>query len=583
MTVDGIKAANTSGTWSGNAYTINGVTFTILTDDGDNVTGIKVNGTATGNIYFRVSRYNSSAGTFILNGCPSGGGNSGTYNVYDDDGNGFVDVGNGTQAVTLASGTRLSIYIQIFSGHTASNLIFYPMIRLATETDPTFAPYTNICPISGYDSVSVDDVGFNVFDDVIEIGSINASGQNYEVSSGQYWRSKNYIPVKPNESYYKKLSDGYTTNNSNTSLYYYDKNKNYLFGEANRGNLVTTMPSGCYYVRFVEYFVTERLVPPQKICLNVDTPTGTPKNGDYEPYHSSNATIQFGQTVYGGSVDFLTGVLTVDKGFDTFDGSSDENWIWYGIGSASSYACYIEISPNANVSVRPKSNYATGLIQTDTYGNYDCFVVASSANILIAGKRDKTSVADWKAFLASNPLQVCYELATPFTIQLTPDELKLLKGTNNLTTNGTTITLGYQPDNVIGEVKGEIEKCAVDAEFMQFSDGTDTFTDVNLSLDASFHAVSVADSKIEQKRFICFEVMDKMGGVLQGILASGIAFTDGAKTPSGTAFRAYIDSLQMYVNFRIYDSGGSYTLAYQSETSFSASAFYVRVRLMNNL
>jgi hypothetical protein len=31
-----------------------------------------------------------------------------------------------------------------------AGLLFKPMIRLATETDPTFAPYSNICPITAY-------------------------------------------------------------------------------------------------------------------------------------------------------------------------------------------------------------------------------------------------------------------------------------------------------------------------------------------------------------------------------------------------------------------------------------------------
>ena len=50
MTVDGIKAANTDGTWTGNAYVINGITYTILTDSNNNVIGIKANGTAICNI-----------------------------------------------------------------------------------------------------------------------------------------------------------------------------------------------------------------------------------------------------------------------------------------------------------------------------------------------------------------------------------------------------------------------------------------------------------------------------------------------------------------------------------------------------
>jgi hypothetical protein len=45
MTVEGIKVLNTNGNWSGNVYTYNGGTFTILTDNDGNVTGIKINGT----------------------------------------------------------------------------------------------------------------------------------------------------------------------------------------------------------------------------------------------------------------------------------------------------------------------------------------------------------------------------------------------------------------------------------------------------------------------------------------------------------------------------------------------------------
>lgn len=433
----------------------------------------------------------------------------------------------------------------------------------------SFAPWQNICPITGYDECKVDDVGKNLFGSEIEEGVIgNDDGQPAYVADR--YRTKNYISVLPSTHYIFGING--TAQKEN--WFEYDKDYNFI-GKVGYVNNFTTNAQ----TRYVKCYGTNELLNNSTLQLEYGT-TAT----SYEPYHSSNATIQFGQTVYGGSVDFLTGVLTVTYG-EVDLGSL--NW-----GYENSISQFYAGLPNIitdgynNTIKAPMvcTNYPTYAYYTNGYFEGHEIGIAfgfESGNLLYVKDSTYSDAATFKT--AMQGVKLVYELAVPFTIQLTPQELKLLQGTNNITTNGTKINLGYQPDNVIGEVKGEIEKCAVDVEFMQFSDGTDTFTDVNLSLDASFHAVSVVGSKIEQKRFICLEVMDKRGGVLQGILASCIAFTDGAKTPSGTAFRAYIESLQMYVNFRIYGSAGSYTLAYQSETSFSASAFYVRVRMMNNL
>ena len=422
----------------------------------------------------------------------------GAYNNGFNGSNGVFTTPNGTAYMRFRT---TSTYGAVYNNDIAIN---YP------SSITTYSSYSNICPITGYTECEVDDVGVNQWDEEWELGDLDSQGN--PTPSSTLIRSKNFISVVSSTTYYFK---------SNVIGYFaqYDANKIIIGIKFNvyAGTTFTTA-SNARYIKFIldgAYGTTYN----HDISINYPSTVTT-----YEPYHSSNATIQFGQTVYGGSVDFLTGVLTVDSGIiASYNGETlPSTWI-------------------------------------------------SDRDVYVAGTTPTTGA------------QVCYKLAEPTTIQLTPTELKLLLQYNHITTNGTAITLGYQPDNVIGDVKVEIEKCAVDAEFMQFTDGTDTFTDVNLSLDALFHTVSVVGSKIEQKRFICFEVMDKMGGALQGILASCIAFTDGANTPSGTAFRAYIESLQMYVNFRIYGSGGSYTLAYQSETSFSASAFFVRVRMMNNL
>ena len=62
---------------------------------------------------------------------------------------------------------------------------------------------------------------------------------------------------------------------------------------------------------------------------------------------------------------------------------------------------------------------------------------------LYTGIQSITSVADWRTYLANNPLQVCYELANPTTLTLTPAELELLKGNNTVSGNGANINISY--------------------------------------------------------------------------------------------------------------------------------------------
>lgn len=151
LTIDTIKAANQSGTWTGNTYVYNNVTFTILTDSDNNITGIKVNGQASADTTLFITNrllgteFYLPAGTYTANGCPANGSNS-TYLMWfqatrDGSLHSFgSDIGGGVTAEVLST-DRLQIVCFIKSGYSAQNLVFYPMIRLATETDPTFEPY----------------------------------------------------------------------------------------------------------------------------------------------------------------------------------------------------------------------------------------------------------------------------------------------------------------------------------------------------------------------------------------------------------------------------------------------------------
>ena len=151
-----IKSVNTSGTWSDNTYTINDVVFTLNTDNGGNITGISINGTATANTtLILIDSFTLLEGSYYLNGADGGAANQKFIRVGKASDNSFVASTVGSEVTfSLSSDTALNTRIIISNG-TETDLTFYPMIRLSTVSDSTFEPYSNICPITGYTELNI--------------------------------------------------------------------------------------------------------------------------------------------------------------------------------------------------------------------------------------------------------------------------------------------------------------------------------------------------------------------------------------------------------------------------------------------
>ena len=160
----------------------------------------------------------------------------------------------------------------------------------------------------------------------------------------------------------------------------------------------------------------------------------------FEPYAGTTYTIPFtdsqGQSVevFGGSVDVVNGVLTVDRGMLTLNGSE----AYYSIQSSSAddnTVLRVATGQVCKQNENQKSNYGT-------YNNNAWQLLASRVNTFVLGSEGNlylqipsstaSTVEEFKALFASNPLQVCYELTTPITIQLTPTAVKSLDGVNNV-------------------------------------------------------------------------------------------------------------------------------------------------------
>lgn len=145
-----IKALNTNGTWAGNVYTYRGVSFTVNSDGTISATGTATGGNASIKLFAASSNYEMLGKEVILTGCPSNGSAS-TYRIQayrmasaDGSTGTYFDDGAGTDAFTVlndASGTVGSFAVAVYENATVTNLLFKPMVRLASDTDPTYQPY----------------------------------------------------------------------------------------------------------------------------------------------------------------------------------------------------------------------------------------------------------------------------------------------------------------------------------------------------------------------------------------------------------------------------------------------------------
>ena len=175
LTLDSIKALNVSNwSWNGNVGSNNGVDFTISTDSNGYVTKIRANGTATGgnaNLHIINSK---SYGDIILNGCPSGGSATGYYIRASVSSEYLSDYGSGVEITS----TIWDAWIGIVLNKQVTNLDFYPMIRKATESDPTYEPYY----------VPLKDVVPNKCDNSI-IGTVEGANASKAWSVGEHFIS----------------------------------------------------------------------------------------------------------------------------------------------------------------------------------------------------------------------------------------------------------------------------------------------------------------------------------------------------------------------------------------------------------
>ena len=243
---------------------------------------------------------------------------------------------------------------------------------------------TNIRPIVGWDSVNVWRGGKNLLDgSLVELGGYSgATGTPYQTDT----RIRTpLIFIPPNQQFYLSFSNEYVI--ANSFLYDINKSMTKPLGITNPFNsLESSFFYACSLKKPDDTSMTEADVTAiaQSTQLELGS-TATP----YTPYQGDTYTIQLGQTVYGGTLDVGTGVMTVTQAeISSYNGETlPGQWI-------------------------------------------------SDSDVYTPGTQPSIGA------------QVVYELADPQTIQLTPQQIPAISGTNTLYADAGNVTVTGASDPI---------------------------------------------------------------------------------------------------------------------------------------
>lgn len=165
----------------------------------------------------------------------------------------------------------------------------------------------------------------------------------------------------------------------------------------------------------------------------------------YEPYNGQTYTIDLDGTRYGGKVDLVSGVMTVDRAYvdiGTLNWSKDSQSRWFGLAYGGQIPNLKGVANNDEIANIICSNYRSTSRNNITSGNGICINVQNS--VLIADSYMLANYDDAQFKTAMNGVQLIYELATPLTIQLPTTVVKSLRGANNISADsGDILDLSY--------------------------------------------------------------------------------------------------------------------------------------------
>ena len=348
--------------------------------------------------------------------------------------------GTATLPSTLPEGAD-SIVLRVYACTTGTTGVgisaTYDNLQLEVGNEATsYAPYSNICPISGWTGAKVTRTGKNLLK--LDESEMVSKGWNriFPVSL----KAGTYIISCQNQfgASVKGASVNLTDENDSTIIV--ALTSGYTFGDSIFiGLTVNITEDQADKIKNIRFALRAGGATYNDIAQgNIQLELGSTATA-YAPYSGSTYDITFpteAGTVYGGTLDAVSGELVLTHKYLSDNGSL--GWIRNADGSfyvrnpsdqadQDSDGCLCNYAP-FNISFSGMNVFfrTNGLISLGTGWG----AVYSSADEL-------------KNAFASVPIQFVYKLATPITYQLTPQEIRTLLGTNNIWADTGDVTVNY--------------------------------------------------------------------------------------------------------------------------------------------
>lgn len=316
----------------------------------------------------------------------------------------------------------------------------------------------NIRPISGWESLNLIHCGKNLINPGFYVSSKTENGVTFTANAdgtilmngtatdttmfdlfvGTKSDTKTYL--QPHQAYTisfgsafaaisgtARMAVGYrelTTDSWNYSVYAYGSESKTF-----------TLPDGAIYtlirIRLSAGDVCDNvLVQPQIELGSAAT--------DFEAYKGEIYSVQIGETIYGGRMNWLTGELTAQWACDALDGTETISANAGDAGTASRYS--VTLSNKAVEGYGYADRYS---LQTWATKDYTFYPYTHGMMVVHPGLND---VDDFKSYLAAQyaagtPVQIAYKLATPAIIQLAPRQIAAIQGVNTFCGDADAIAI----------------------------------------------------------------------------------------------------------------------------------------------
>lgn len=368
---------------------------------------------------------------------------------FDADGNYLSDSGARTQPsyFTPPASTATAVIVFTCTSAGENTDVTYANIQVEIGTNgSTWQPYSNICPITGHDEVTVTRAVLFPFDKNI---LSNATSAVKTV----------LLNAEPNTTYTA----------STTLPRNLDGNANIFF--ANSSTSPTSANAGAWE-GYDRTFTTDADGIIQCLYRNARMPDATKTLLDYdykviEESTKATYTASLGQTVYGGTLDLVSGVLTVDKAMVDMGSLT---WMKETIPDGRRFRAPLVGAQAADTDHETAICTQYALVATGmTYARQQGFTISPNGRGVYVYDVSQESATVSEFTTAVTGQQLVFELATPQTYTLTPQQIKTLVGTNNVwASSGDIVSITFTYGGLLSELPSDateiVGKCYCDVE-----------------------------------------------------------------------------------------------------------------------